>query len=159
MNEFYDNLVVVVAETNMVSNVKGCWIDTRATRHICGDKNLFSGYKHIGDGEKLYIGNSSASNVEGKGNMLLKFTSGKVVTLTDVLHVPKIRKILVSGPILSKKGFKLVFEYDRFILTKAGMFVEKGYLTEGLFKINVFVTNTINNNKNTSSYVVDSFYL
>ena len=159
VHEFDDNLVAVVTETNMVSNVKGWWIDTGATRHICGDKNLFSEYKHMDDGEKLYMGNSSASNVEGKGNVPLKFTSGKVVTLTDVLHVPEIRKILVSGPILSKKGFKLVFESDRFILTKAGMYVGKGYLTEGLFKLNVLVTNTMNNNKNTSVYIVDSFVL
>ena len=159
VHEFDDNLVAVVIETNMVSNVKGWWIDTGATRHICGDKNLFSEYKHMDDGEKLYMGNSSASNVEGKGNVLLKFTSGKVVTLTDVLHVPEIRKNLVSGPILSKKGFKLVFESDRFILTKAGMYVGKGYLTEGLFKLNVLVTNTMNNNKNTSVYIVDSFVL
>ena len=159
VHEFDDNLVAVVTETNMVSNVKGWWIDTGATRHICGDKNLFSEYKHMDDGEKLHMGNSSASNVEGKGNVLLKFTSGKVVTLTDVLHVPEIRKNLVSGPILSKKGFKLVFESDRFILTKAGMYVGKGYLTEGLFKLNVLVTNTMNNNKNTSVYIVDSFVL
>ena len=159
VHEFDDNLVAVVTETNMVSNVKGWWIDTGATRHICGDKNLFSEYKHMDDGEKLYMGNSSASNVEGKGNVLLKFTSGKVVTLTDVLHVPEIRKNLVLGPILSKKGFKLIFESDRFILTKAGMYVGKGYLTEGLFKLNVLVTNTMNNNKNTSVYIVDSFVL
>ena len=159
VHEFDDNLVAVVTETNMVSNVKGWWIDTGATRHICGDKNLFSEYKHMDDGEKLYMGNSFASNVEGKGNVLLKFTSRKVVTLTDVLHVPEIRKNLVSGPILSKKGFKLVFESDRFILTKAGMYVGKGYLTEGLFKLNVLVTNTMNNNKNTSIYIVDSFVL
>ena len=159
MHEVDDNLVVVVTETNLVSNVKGWWIDTGATRHMCGDKNLFSEYKQIDDGEKLYMGNSSASNVEGKGNVMLKFTSGKVVTLTDVLHVLEIRKNLVSGPILSKKGFKLVFESDRFILTKAGMYVGKGYLAEGLFKLNVLVTNTINNNKNTSAYIVDSFVL
>ena len=30
------------------------------------------------------------------------------------------------------------------------MYVGKGYLTEGLFKLNVLVTNTMNNNKNTS---------
>ena len=159
VHKFDDNLVAVVTETNMVSNVKGWWIDTAATRHICGDKNLFSEYKHMDDGERLYMGNSSASNVEGKGNVLLKFTSGKVVTLTDVLHVPEIRKNLVSGPILSKKGFTLVFESDRFILTKAGMYAGKGYLTEGLFKLNVLVTNTMNNNKNTSVYIVDSFVL
>ena len=48
---------------------------------------------------------------------------------------------------------------DRFILTKAGMYVGKGYLTEGLFKLNVLVTNTMNNKKNTSVYIVDSFVL
>ena len=81
------------------------------------------------------------------------------MTLTDVLHVPEIRKNVVAGLVLSKKGFKLVFEFDRFILTKAGMYVGKGYLAEGLFKLNVLVTNTINNNKNTSAYIVDSFVL
>ena len=105
------------------------------------------------------MGNYSALNVEGKGYVMLKFTSVKVVTLTDVLHVSEIRKNLVSGPILSKKGFKLVFEYDRYILTKVGMYVGKGYLVEGLFKLNVLVTNIINNNKNIFSYIVDSFVL
>ena len=90
---------------------------------------------------------------------MLKFTFGKVVTLTDVLHVPEIRKNLVSGPILRKKGFKLVFESDRFILTKVGMYVGKGYLAEGLFKRNVLVTNTIINNKNTFAYIFSSFVL
>ena len=42
-----------------------------------------------------------------------------------MLHVPEIKKILVLGPILSKKGFKLVFESDKFILTKARMYVGK----------------------------------
>ena len=50
MHEVDDNLVAVVTETNLVSNFKGWWIDTRATRHICGDKNLFSEYKQIDDG-------------------------------------------------------------------------------------------------------------
>ena len=85
-HEVDDNLVVVVTEISMVSNVKGWWIDTGATRHISGAKNMFSEYKQINDGEKLYMGNSSASNVEGNGNVMLKFTCGKVVTLTNVLH-------------------------------------------------------------------------
>ena len=160
INEVDDNLVAIVTEINMVSNVRGWWIDTGATRHICGDKNLFSEFKQIIDGEQLYMGNSSASKVEGKGNVMLKFTSGKTITLTDVLYVPEIRKNLVSGPMLSKKGFKLVFESDRFILTKAGMYVGKGYLADGLFKLNVMVTNALNNNNNNASaYIVDSFNL
>ena len=150
------DLVAVISEINMISNVKGWWVDTGATRHICGDKNLFSEFTPIIGGEKLYMGNSSTSVVEGKGTMLLKFTSGKIVTLVDVLYVPEIRKNLVSGPLLSKKGFKLVFESDKFVLTKAGMYIGKGYLTDGMFKLNVIVSDAINKN-NASVYIADSF--
>jgi len=69
--------------------------------------------------------NSSALKVEGKGKVILKMTSGKELTLNVVLHVPDIRKNLVSGSLLSKKGFKLVFEYDKFVFTKSGMYVGK----------------------------------
>ena len=63
------------------------------------------------------MGNSAVSKVEGKGKVILKWTSGKELTLNDVLHVPDIRKNLISGSILSKKGFRIVFESDKFVLT------------------------------------------
>ena len=150
------DLVAVISEINMISNVKGWWVDTGATRHICEDTNLFSEFTPITGGEKLYMGNSSTSVVEGKGTVLLKFTSGKIVTLVDVLYVPEIRKNLVSGPLLSKRGFKLVFESDKFVLTKAGMYIGKGYLADGMFKLNVMVSNAMNTN-NASVYIADSF--
>ena len=46
---------------------------------------------------------------------------------------------LISGSILSKKGFRMVFESDKFILTKNGIYAGKGYLVNGLFKANVVV--------------------
>ena len=64
-------------------------------------------------------------------------TSSKELTLNNVLYVPKIRKNLVSGSLLSKHGFRMVFESDKVVLTKSGMYVRKGYVTEGLFKLNV----------------------
>ena len=64
------------------------------------------------------MGNSPSSKVEGQGKVVLKMTSGKKVTLNDVLHVLEIRKNLVSVSLLSKKGFKLVFVSNNFILTK-----------------------------------------
>ena len=71
------------------------------------------------------MGNSSTARVEGKGKVILKMTSGKELTLNDVLHVPDIRKNYVSGSLLSKNGFKLVFKSDKFILTKSGIYVGK----------------------------------
>ena len=100
---------VVVSEVNLVGNTKEWWVDTGATRHICSDKKTFSSYEAINDGEQLFMGNSSTSKVEGKGKVILKMTSGKELTLNDVLHVPEIQKHLVSGSLMSDNGFRLVF--------------------------------------------------
>ena len=132
-------------------------MDTGATRHICSDKKMFSSYEAINDGEQLFMGNSFTSKVEGKGKVILNMTSGKELTLNDVLHVPDIRKNLASGSLLSKKGFRLVFESDKFVLTKSGIYVGKGYMSNGLFKMNVMTMVSYFNNKNTSSaYMLES---
>ena len=157
----YMNLSVVVSEVNFIgNNTKECWMDTGATHHVCLDKNMFSSYHSIDNGEQLFMGNSSSSKVEGQGKVVLKMTSGKELTLKDVLHVPEIRKNLVSGSLLSKKGFKLVFVSDNFILSKNGMYVGKGYMSNGLFKMNVMTivppTKNINNKNTSSAYMLES---
>ena len=68
---------------------------------------------------------------------MLKMTSGKELTLTNVLYVPELQKNLVSGSLLNNHGFLLVFEYDKFVLSKSGMYVGKGYMSNGLWKLNV----------------------
>ena len=84
-------------------------------------------------------------------------TSGKELPLNDVLHVPEIRKNIVSGSLLSKKGFRLVFESEKFVLTKSRIYVGRGYMSDGLFKINVMTIVSNFNNKNTSSaYMIES---
>jgi len=153
------NLSAVVSEANLVGNPKEWWVDTGATRHICADKKMFTTYKVVENGEPLYMGNSSTSKIEGTGKIVLKMTSGKELTLNNVLHVPDIRKNLVSGSLLIKNGFKLVFESEKVVLTKAGMYVGRGYMSDGLFKLNVMtvVPTIASNNKNTTSiYIVDS---
>ncbi|KAL0365780.1 UNVERIFIED_CONTAM: Retrovirus-related Pol polyprotein from transposon TNT 1-94 [Sesamum radiatum] len=96
------NLSAVVFEANLVDNPREWWIDTGATRHICSDKEMFSTYTPI-NGRKLFMGNSATSNIVGLGKVVLKMTSGKELTLIDVLHVPDIRKNLVSGSLKGKK--------------------------------------------------------
>lgn len=71
----------------------------------------------------------------------LNFTSGKMLKLSNVYYAPEVRKIFVSDSLLNKFGFKLVFEADKFILSKGGMFVGNGYLSHGIFKHNVEFNN------------------
>nr|GEZ53025.1 zinc finger, CCHC-type [Tanacetum cinerariifolium] len=62
------------------------------------------------DGSVLYMGDEHFAPVHGKGSVALEFKSGKTVTLFNVLYVPKLRKNLVSGPVLNKCGYKQVYE-------------------------------------------------
>ncbi|XP_074570564.1 uncharacterized protein LOC141827228 [Curcuma longa] len=130
------DLCAVISEVNLIgSNPRQWWIDTGATKHVCCNKELLHDFEEVKDGDKLYMGNSATSEIKGRGKVVLKMTSGKDLTLNNVLYVPEVRKNLVSGSLLSKHGFRIVFESDRVVLSKNGMFVGKGYENEGLFKL------------------------
>jgi hypothetical protein len=116
-NNVEENLIAIISEVNIVINDSSWWVDTGATRHIYRDRNLFKKYEKV-DGE-------IELKVVGKGTIELKFTFGKIITLIDVFHTLEIQKNLVSGGLLSNHSYKLIFESDKFVLTKNGMFVGK----------------------------------
>ena len=60
-------------------------------------------------------------------------------------HVPSIKKNLVSGSLLCREGFRLVFESNKCVVSKYGTFVGKGYDSGGLFR---FSLNDMCNNHN-----------
>lgn len=88
---------MVVFNLTMVDGNKDWVIDSGATRHI---------YK--GE-EVIYFGDSRSTLVLGKGKILLKFTFGKTFSLSNVLHVPKIKYNLVSIYIQRKIRIKVSF--------------------------------------------------
>lgn len=152
--EFDDIIVPVVSEVNLVVNFTEWVVDTGATRHICANKDVILNYENVTNGEKVFMEDSRATNVAGKGKVLLKLTSRKIIALQDVLHVPDIRRNLVSGSLLNKADIKLVFESDKLVLTRNGKFVGKGFCNEGLF---VLDASAKLNNKNASfAYIVES---
>nr|GEZ31811.1 zinc finger, CCHC-type [Tanacetum cinerariifolium] len=53
------------------------------------------------------MGDDHFAPVHGKGSMALEFSSEKTITLFNVLYVPKLRKNLVSGPMLNKCGYNV----------------------------------------------------
>lgn len=150
-----DTIVAVVSQVNLVTNVSKWVVDSGATRHICANRNVFTSYTSVGDGEEqVYLGDSRTTPVLGKGKVLLKLTSGKTLALNDVLHVPSIRVNLVSVALLSKVGVKVSFESDKIVMTKNNVFVGKGYCDQGLFVLNI---SEIMNESTSSAYIVDSY--
>ena len=68
--------------------------------------------------EYLFMGNTVTKSIAGTEKVMLKMTSGKVLTLNNVLHVPTIRKNLVSVALLVKNGFKCVLVSDKAVISK-----------------------------------------
>jgi hypothetical protein len=118
---WYGNILPIVLS---VCQSPKWWADAGANNHVCADISLFSSYQCKGAGA-LLMGNKSHARVLGVGTVILKFTSEKIVLLKNVQNVPSIKKNLVSGSLLCRDGYKLVFESNKCILSKYGTFVGK----------------------------------
>ena len=150
-----DIIIVVVSQANMVTNSKNWVVDSGATRHIYANRDVFSSYTPVGDEENVvYLSDSQTAQVLRKGKVMLKLTSGKTLTLNDVLHVPNIRANIVSVALLGKVGVKVLFEYDRIVMTKNNIFVGNGFCNQGLFVLSISEAMTITFS---SAYLINSY--
>jgi hypothetical protein len=92
------------------------WLDSGANVHVCSNVSLFSSYQVVWD-SSVMLRNWSHASVCGVGMVDLKLTSGKIVQLKNVQHVPSINKNLVSGSLLCRDGFKVVLESNKFVVS------------------------------------------
>jgi hypothetical protein len=138
----YDNILPTVLS---ICHSPKWGIDTGANIYVCADISLFSSYQVGGTGS-LLMGNGSHAHVLDVGTV-------KIVRLKHAQHVPTMKKNLVNGSLLCRDGFKLVFEFNKCVLSKHGNFVGKGYKSGGLFQLslpedcNNIVNNVMNNSE------------
>ena len=97
------------------------------------------------------LGDAHTILVLGKIDVELCFTSGRILTLKDVLYTPSMRKNLMSSFLLAKAGFKQIVGSDQYVIVKKGIFVGKGYACDGMFNLNVEMNKT-----STSVYMLSS---
>nr|GEZ12836.1 zinc finger, CCHC-type [Tanacetum cinerariifolium] len=161
----YNNVIIPVK--NYVSHIYeicyvqddeiAWWIDSGATCHACKDRCWFDTFHLVEDGSVLHMGDESTKPILGRGNVVIEFNSGKIITLFNVVYVPGIRKNLMSGPVLNKRGYKQVYESDKYILSRHGVFIGFRYYNNGIFMLNLNkVSSSINSDYMAYSHVVDS---
>ena len=150
MVEGEDIIAMVFSQVNMVTNEKKWVVNSSATRHICENKKFFSTYTSFNDEEEVvYLEDSRIANVLGKGKVLLKLTLGKTLALNEMMHVLNIRANLVSIALLGKFRIKVLFEFDKIVMTKNNVFMGRGYYNHELFVLNI--ANVMNENASSSS--------
>jgi hypothetical protein len=152
VSEMQIGMITEVHMASAAENSSEWWYDSGATIHVCNNKMLFKEYVEAGNGLEVLMGNHNTAKVLGTGTVELVLSSGKKLKLTNVYHVPDIKKNLVSASLLSKNGVKTILESDKLILSKFCVFVGKGYSCNGMYKLSLI----INKNDVGCAYIMDS---
>nr|GEX71455.1 zinc finger, CCHC-type [Tanacetum cinerariifolium] len=135
--------MLVVQERGLRTNPKtkadaiAWWIDSGAITYVCKYRCWFKTYEPVEDGSVLYMGDDHFAFVYGNGSVVLEFSLGKSITLFKVTYVPKLHINLIYGPVSNKCGYKQVYESDKYILSKFGVFVRFGYYNNAMFMLNL----------------------
>jgi hypothetical protein len=79
--------------------------------------------------------NKSHTSVHGVEMIYLTLTSGKIMQLKNMQHVPFINKNLVNDSLLCMDSFNVVLESNKFVVSKCGQFIGKHYMYGGLFHV------------------------
>ncbi|GJY33991.1 retrovirus-related pol polyprotein from transposon TNT 1-94 [Tanacetum coccineum] len=94
------------------------WImDSTCSFHMSPNRDWFVTYEEF-DGGHVFMGNDSPCKVVGIGTIRIKMHDGVVKTLTDVRHVPDLKKNLISLGVLDSKGFKYTSENGELRVSK-----------------------------------------
>ncbi|GKA32116.1 retrovirus-related pol polyprotein from transposon TNT 1-94, partial [Tanacetum coccineum] len=101
------------------------WImDYACFFNISPNQDWFVTYEEFNGGH-VFMGNDSPCKVVGIGTIRINMHDGVVRTLTDVRHVPDLKKNLISLGVLDSKGFKYTNENGVLRVSKGALVVMK----------------------------------
>ena len=101
---------------------------------MCPKKEWFSTHKTY-DGGSVLMGNDVLCRTIGIGNIHMRVFDGQVQTLTNVQHVPDLKKNLLSLGTLEARGYKFSSTDGEIKVTKGSMMILKGERTTNLYKL------------------------
>jgi hypothetical protein len=80
-------------------------LDYGASHHMCSHRNWFTSYQYVDEGV-VFMGNGISCKIVGVGSIRIRMFDGIVRKLTDVRHVPEIKKKMISLGVLDSSGYK-----------------------------------------------------
>ncbi|GFY30254.1 retrovirus-related Pol polyprotein from transposon TNT 1-94 [Trichonephila clavipes] len=108
-NQGKSKLSFFLAEANLSCNVsKDAWIvDTAASNHFTNNRDLFINFVNVVNENMMLAINGVEFPIEGKGDVKIWFNDHECL-LKNVFFSSKLRKNLMSGPMLDLYGLKFI---------------------------------------------------
>ena len=72
------------------------------------------------------MGNDASCRMVGVNSLMIKMFDDVIRTITDVRHVPDLRRSLISVGALSRLGLKIVVDGEKMKISKGYMIVMRG---------------------------------
>ena len=125
-------------EVLSVCNLSYCpddWLlDSGASHHMCPHRGWFSSYQTI-NGGFVFMGNNNPCKIVGIGSIKMKMFDGIVRTLTEVRHVPDLKRNLISLGELDSSGCKFTGQGEALKVSKGALVVMKAKMNGNLYTL------------------------
>ncbi|GKB71663.1 mutator type transposase [Tanacetum coccineum] len=118
------------------SRARGWYLLPRCTMHVCNSRDMFVDYQPV-TGHEAVLEDDSRVAVVGYGTVKLQLTTGKVLTLERVFHMPAISKCCISVGFLKEMGFSVGFDDEGCYVKKGDQIVGNGFVESGLVRLGV----------------------
>ncbi|KAG8477584.1 hypothetical protein CXB51_031066 [Gossypium anomalum] len=116
--ENYSDVELLVAFVND-SKVSEEWIlDSGCTFHMSPNRDWFTTYEIVSE-DVVLMGNNALCKIAGVGRIKVKMFDGVVRTLSDVRHVPELKRNLISLSTLDSKRYRYTAESRVLKISKA----------------------------------------
>ncbi|GFS40774.1 hypothetical protein Acr_00g0070470 [Actinidia rufa] len=130
--------VMAVDESDVLlaasDNGKSNWVlDSGSAYHLCRDREVFSTCAAC-EG-RIWMANNTSTRVVGRGSVWFRMADGRSMTLTEVRHVPNLRKNLISIGILDSKGCSFDASGGILRVSKGNKKMLWGKKTRGLYRL------------------------
>eukprot|EP00253_Pinus_taeda_P036008 PITA_36008 len=125
----------------LVSSVMGSvwFLGSGASFHMTRDRDLFSDLDEKDLGVHIEMGDDGRYSAIGISTICFERESGKPFVLKEVMHVPGLKKNLISVAMLEDKGYDVVFsEGKAFLRSKTTRETQKiGFRVKNLYQLHV----------------------
>jgi hypothetical protein len=109
-----------------VNNVSDSWVvDSGASFHATSHKKHFIDYVQ-GDFGHAHLGDDAPCKIVGMGKVEIKKKNGNQWLMKDLIHVPHLRKNMISTRKLESEGYTSIFKYKAWKITKGSLVITKG---------------------------------
>jgi hypothetical protein len=125
------DLVLAISTFDDHSNNK--WVlNTACIFHMSPKRDWFTTNDSVNGGSVL-MGNNVACKIVGIGTIRIRMHDGIVRTLTNVRHIPDLKKNLISLGTLDSLGYKYSGEAGVIRVSKGLLVIMKGNKVDGLY--------------------------